>query len=192
MRGEICADIASKRYQYKPRYACFKCRKAFKQVTIEDFLRGRGQDYTYRMLIAHQFLPTNLAEAEQEVGVTLEELQKAYQAKAHLCPECKEPMADMGRDFKPPRNTDKKAWAAVSGLYRIGTVWYTCGCNGVGYIPNTPNTLRLYLEQRQADFQECLTQVQNNRELGEDKRLERYNYWNERLAKIDAELRSLK
>jgi hypothetical protein len=40
-----------------------------------------------------------------------------------LCPICREPMVHMGREFKPPKKTDVKAWKKlVPGAYD------SCGC----------------------------------------------------------------
>lgn len=40
-----------------------------------------------------------------------------------LCSVCKQPMYDMGWDFKAPRKDDKKQWEKVSILYRKGIRW---------------------------------------------------------------------
>ena len=36
------------------------------------------------------------------------------------CPECKQPMARMGRHFKAPRQRAVRAWQNVERLYRAG------------------------------------------------------------------------
>lgn len=51
------------------------------------------------------------------------------------CPECRRPMADMGWDFKPPRQRDVERWAVVEFLYRRGVAYHSCGCSGPGYRP---------------------------------------------------------
>lgn len=37
-----------------------------------------------------------------------------------LCPECKQPMARMGRHFKAPRQRSVRAWQQVERLYLQG------------------------------------------------------------------------
>ena len=51
------------------------------------------------------------------------------------CPMCKQPMYDMGWDFKPPRKDDTKQWLKVSILYRKGVRWKSpiSGCYGLGH-----------------------------------------------------------
>jgi tRNA(Ile2) C34 agmatinyltransferase TiaS len=39
------------------------------------------------------------------------------------CPTCQQPMTHMGRDFKPPKAEDKKAWARL-----IPGGYDSCGC----------------------------------------------------------------
>lgn len=41
------------------------------------------------------------------------------------CPSCKQPMKEMGRDFKPPKKTDDKAWLF---LKESGITFFSCGC----------------------------------------------------------------
>jgi hypothetical protein len=57
------------------------------------------------------------------------------------CPECNEPMADMGLDFEAPKRKDTKAWSHISNLYKVEITFHSCGCSGPGYIPNDANEL---------------------------------------------------
>ncbi|MFY7952283.1 MAG: hypothetical protein ACOVT5_07230 [Armatimonadaceae bacterium] len=52
------------------------------------------------------------------------------------CPECRQPMADMGLDFKPPKQRDVEHWAVVEFLFRKGITYNSCGCGGPGYRPS--------------------------------------------------------
>ena len=38
----------------------------------------------------------------------------------HLCPECKRPMLDMGRYFRPPRRNDERTWRQLALLAEHG------------------------------------------------------------------------
>lgn len=51
------------------------------------------------------------------------------------CPDCGQPMADMGLDFRPPRRDSIEHWQVVEYLYRRGFTYHTCGC-GAGYRPS--------------------------------------------------------
>lgn len=63
------------------------------------------------------------------------------------CPECGEPMADMGLDFKMPRKQDVRQWRKVEILCRHGVTFHTCGC-GAGYRPSTVCEVGPFLAER--------------------------------------------
>src|SRR5690606_15507818 len=86
------------------------------------------------------------------LGVTLDELCAEYQSAAFNCPQCNGPMADLGRDFKAPRASDRKAWEQISRVYTLGHAFHTCGCIGPGFIPNTPSGYQEYLQQQRAEY----------------------------------------
>jgi hypothetical protein len=65
------------------------------------------------------------------------------------CPECGEPMANMGLDFKPPRQTAKAHWEVVEFLFRNGVGYHSCGCSGPGYRPSTWSEVEAFLEAHQ-------------------------------------------
>lgn len=91
-------------YVYKMRFACFDCRKAFKEA---------NPDYEGTV----------------------------------VCPQCGTTMAAMGLDFKPPRQTDTKAWAVVKQLSKAGVGFYSCGCNGPGYRPRNIREVDAFLDR---------------------------------------------
>lgn len=81
---------------YKNRYACFSCRKAFKQY-------------------------------DRKHGTALS-----------VCPQCKEQLVYVGKDFKPPRKEAKNTWTKLELITKVGRFqWNSCGCKGPGYIPKT-------------------------------------------------------
>src|SRR5262245_53990327 len=61
------------------------------------------------------------------------------------CPQCNRPMADMGLDFKPPRQDDSEHWEVVEFLYRRGVAYHSCGCNGPGYRPSRWSEVESFL-----------------------------------------------
>ncbi len=54
-----------------------------------------------------------------------------------ICEFCREPMVNMGPDFKPPRKTYDNQWKKVALLVASGQNMQTCGCQGPGFIPKT-------------------------------------------------------
>jgi hypothetical protein len=62
--------------------------------------------------------------------------QEAYKQIAHVCPQCRAPMHNMGHDFQAPKQTDIKQWKKVELLYQNGYTYHSCGCGGPGYRPS--------------------------------------------------------
>ncbi len=73
---------------YKEHFACFRCRKSFKQPPDAD-----------------------LPERERPAPGERREVR---------CPQCATPMADLGRDFEAPKQSDARRWKAVELLHRHG------------------------------------------------------------------------
>ena len=63
------------------------------------------------------------------------------------CPDCGEPMAEMGLDFKAPPRDDVQHWRVVASLYRAGFDYRSCGCSGPGYRPSRIKDLAPFLER---------------------------------------------
>jgi hypothetical protein len=176
---------------YKSHYACFSCRKAFKQPPIKDYLDSRGRGYVYKQL---QHLWANkkaLQLREQELGHRLSDLEAEYRNATHKCPECGGEMIDMGLDFKPPRQTDAKAWKTLHGMHRVGHVFHTCGCNGPGWIPKSTTDYRNYLASRKMGYEEQLERIQNASTLSPEGKKEAGEYWISRIEAIEQELMSV-
>jgi hypothetical protein len=98
-------------HNYRDHFACFDCRKAFKYWKWED--------------------------ADEAAFLRRQQLQQV--PREIVCPDCSQPMADMGLDFKAPPKRDSEAWEIVRALYEHGFTFHSCGC-GVGFKP--PLTLR--------------------------------------------------
>lgn len=176
---------------YKDHFACFACRKAFKQPPIEDWLAVRGRGFAFTELWRLQNHKKSLKRRETELGIRLADLQEEYCSAAHRCPECHEAMVDMGRDFKAPRQSDEKAWRILAGMYRVGHAFHTCGCDGPGFIPQSTPDYCLYLQQRRDGYAEQLERVQQSTNLSNEAKREAGNYWFARIVRIDAELEAL-
>ena len=175
---------------YKRHFACFACRKAFKQPPFEDFLAFRGIGYVYEQLEQVSFHKKTLAVREQELGhrlADLRALRQQYRNEIRLCPECGDEMIDMGLDFKPPRQSDAKAWKALHGMYRVGHVFHTCGCDGPGWIPKSKSEYDHYLDSTKKHYQAQLEFAQKSDTLPLAARGEAAGYWADRIAAIERE-----
>ena len=83
--------------------------------------------------------------------------RKSYEWPKHLqpvegerppapCPECDQPMADMGLDFKAPRRRDARQWAKVEALFRHGFTYHSCGFCGPGLRPAELRQVEAFLQ----------------------------------------------
>lgn len=79
------------------------------------------------------------------------------ESKEAKCPECGALMANMGKDFEAPKKNDAKAWEHIRKLYSVGIAFHSCGCTGPGYIPNTTEALRAYLNEQKNGYEKQLT-----------------------------------
>jgi hypothetical protein len=104
-------------HNYKDHFACFRCRKTFKHYLWCEAPWGRRSRG-----------PTRIT-------------------RVPLCPECRQPMADLGLDFRAPRQNDRKQWRKVELLYQRGVAFHNCGC-GAGPRPTTLRQVRPFLSAR--------------------------------------------
>ena len=98
-------------HNYRDHFACFHCRQAFKYWQWEECDEG---DWRRQR---------RLRQVPREI----------------ICPDCARPMADMGLDFKAPRQEDRETWQILEALYQHGFTFHGCGW-AVGVRP--PRTLR--------------------------------------------------
>lgn len=78
---------------YKEKWACFHCRKCFKQ-RVEDW---------------HTLVRAMRKRGEENI-----------QPRVVLCPQCRQPLTNMGWDFKVPKQKDIEQWKKVELLARNG------------------------------------------------------------------------
>jgi hypothetical protein len=119
----------------------------------------------------------------------LSELTEEYKNRIVKCPQCAYQMADLGYDFKAPKKTDEKEWKIVEGLFRIGTRFYSCGCYGIGYIPQKQSDYKKYLSDIFIDYNNSLKYYKNREKKDNTKRKEEIDYWTERLNKVEKEIK---
>src|ERR671931_2492524 len=65
-----------------------------------------------------------------------------------LCPQCGVEMADMGRDFKAPKQINVKQWKKVEILYQHGFTYHSCGCCGPGLRPKELHEVEDFLIEK--------------------------------------------
>jgi DNA-directed RNA polymerase subunit RPC12/RpoP len=140
---------------YKPHYACFACRKAFRRRLRSDIKRP------------------GLAE------------------RPARCPQCGLLMADMGLDFKPPKQQDQTAWELAARLWEVGITFHSCGCSGPGYRPREPREYQAFLERTRADYLAVLrhhVEANPSSPKGLAAQKEAIAAWRERIARLEAAL----
>ena len=176
---------------YKSHFACFTCRKSFKQPPIRDWLTLHGLEHAYDKLLDVWAHKDKLRARESELGVTYESLVEKYSAAAHRCPQCSGQMIDMGMDFKAPRQQNKKAWRILQGMFRVGHCFHTCGCLGPGWVPTATSEYRQYLEGQRRGYLARLQDLPRAtiRESTEDD--EARAHWASLIRAIDKEIKSL-
>ncbi len=74
------------------------------------------------------------------------------------CPGCGQWLVSLGRDFKPPRRSDIKAWKVVERLYQNSVIFDSCGCSGPGWRPTQHRDVDSFLKSRtiMTEFQRLL------------------------------------
>jgi hypothetical protein len=105
--------------QYKSKFACFDCRKSFRAWPILTGERYQDKNGHWR-------------------NVTI----------PHKCPDCGQPMADMGVGFKPPRRSDLGQWEKVHRIYQNGVIFQMRCCYGPGERPARLNQVDEFLADR--------------------------------------------
>jgi hypothetical protein len=171
---------------YKSHFACFRCRKTFKQVPFTDLLKKTGKSDFYEKLINK-----SMNKWSDKERALYEELNNNFVCREIKCPECGGHMADLGLDFKSPRKTAVKEWKIIEGLYTIGMSFYSCGCNGPGYIPRHPRDYEAYLNKVLQGYENHIAHFQNQTLQECRDKLRSIHYWNERAELVRTELASV-
>lgn len=173
---------------YKPHFACFRCRKVFKKAPIQDYLKQKELlDVYYKLLRAQRDAKGRQA-FEEHYGVTLVELEGRYSADVGKCPQCGGEMADLGYDFRAPKQRDVKAWRMIEQMFELGHVFRTCGCNGFGYVPKGTAEYAQYLQDRLQDYQASFRLAVDGKGIDAMEKDDAMAYWSERITLIEREL----
>jgi leucyl aminopeptidase len=101
---------------YKLTYACFKCQVGFKRPNLYD-------------------VQPELVDALQKKALQEGKLAPAN-AKDAKCPNCGSEMYNLGRDLRLPTKTKDEQWRCIKYLYDNNYNIYSCGCQGIGFVPH--------------------------------------------------------
>lgn len=107
------------------------------------------------------------------------------------CPQCGLLMANMGLDFKPPKQADAKAWEMVAKLWEVGLTFHSCGCSGPGYRPRERREYRAFLEKTLAGYLDTLRRHLDDRPTttkGLDGQQQAVAAWRQYIAQIEKAL----
>lgn len=171
---------------YKRHYACFDCRKSFKEATPEDLARNSKDWADYNKAFI-RWNSKKFAEAHPE---KVEYLEETYRNRKFKCPECSEIMANLGLDFKAPKKDKVKEWKILRGLYKLGHSFSSCGCDGPGFIPKNKANYLAYLEKRKKGYEEKLSS--KNEKVGDYDKKDFIAYWGRLIKAIDLEMKGIK
>lgn len=172
---------------YKSHYACFNCRKAFKQAHVADILLRVQKDKVFHELNGKSIRKVGQVFTKGERH-KLRDLVSEIRVREVKCPQCAGIMANLGLDFKAPKQTAVKEWKIVEGLFVTGKEFYSCGCDGIGYIPQNPRDYEAYLNKALNHYRAGLKRCQDSpREAYGDKNAE-LAYWAGRIDTIGQEI----
>jgi len=161
---------------YKQIWSCFACRKSFKKTNFIDYLSQTNQLETYRRL-ARSRKESEKLQAQERYGTTEAAIEAEYYQKISICPDCGGPMANMGMDFKSPKMSDTRVWKIIAGMHKIGAIFQTCGCEGIGFVPASRSEYIAYLQDKIDAFSARMRQAQEDAELNAYQRSEQVSYW---------------
>jgi len=172
---------------YKSHYVCFECRKTFKQEHVSDILLRIKKDKLYHELNGKSIRKIGQVFTKGE-RKKLKELTSELTQRKVKCPQCAAIMADLGRDFKAPKKTALKEWKIVESLWTIGKNFYSCGCDGIGYIPKSPRDYELYLNKVLADYDGHLkwNQARTPQDCGDKNAV--LAYWTAKINTVSKEI----
>jgi hypothetical protein len=175
---------------YTSCFACFDCRKAFKKPPIEEFLAQHDRLFAYEQL--HKSTAQQVPAAEARFGTSLKGLEAEYRTLISSCPQCGNEMANVGMDFKTPKQSDMNTWKNLRIMYREGQQFEMCGCYGIGFVPQSNREYEAYLLARLNAYEQALEKLdrKSSSELSPEQRCEAQEYWACRIDMIQCVLQT--
>ncbi|MES2731597.1 MAG: hypothetical protein V4714_07610 [Bacteroidota bacterium] len=91
-------------------------------------------------------------------------LEKSLVIKQVKCPDCGNQMANLGRDLRLPKRDKKEEWLAIEYLKNNNFNFFSCGCTGIGVVPQNLQEAYLLVEQysRKTEGEILLQKLQKN------------------------------
>lgn len=99
--------------KFKPHFACFTCRRAWKHSSGGFQFPKPGE-------IPH--------ERERRIESNEKVNEEAFSVESR-CPVCRKEAPSVGRDFKPPKEDDVKAWKAAEEAFKKNGMFISCPQN---------------------------------------------------------------
>jgi hypothetical protein len=112
-------------YNYKNTYACFTCQVGFKRRNHYD---------------VEPDLYNRKTKEGEEFG------------KDAKCPNCGGEMHNIGRDLRLPPKTKKEQWRCIEYLVQKKYNIYSCGCQGIGFVPHKMEDAIALVEEYEGRF----------------------------------------
>jgi hypothetical protein len=106
-------------YNYKSTFGCFKCQVGFKRRNLYDVQPEMAE---------------KVSKAAREAKE--KDIEFVYPSNEAKCPNCGGEMAHLGRDLRLPAKTKNEEWACIKYLVDNKYNIYSCGCQGIGFIPH--------------------------------------------------------
>jgi hypothetical protein len=101
---------------YKLTYACFKCQVGFKRPNLYDVQPELVNELSKKAIAEKTAVPESIKDAK--------------------CPNCGNEMYNLGRDLRLPTKTKNEQWRCIKYLYDNKYNIYSCGCQGIGFVPH--------------------------------------------------------
>ena len=150
-------------HTYKNHYLCFNCRKQFKQLTFAEKIGDKYDTFKrlddiangiYKLSKWHEkYKKGEVIELTDEEKLEYKQLKDRY-LQLIVCPQCRMPMMETGKDTKAPKMKDFEAWKALESTHKFGYTFGSCGCGGPGFIPKNKKEYKEFLEKRISDYTE--------------------------------------
>lgn len=169
---------------YKRHYACFKCRKAFKQPALTDLVQWALKENRVHGITADSISKISRVYRPLEYKRYQELFGEIHQRDVK-CPQCGELMEYVGRDFKAPPQKSVKDWAILKGLFTVGIHFESCGCYAMGFIPKSKPEYIDFLKQKRNEYFVRYSDALNAQNIEKSKRKQDVLYWEKCVKRVD-------
>ncbi|MFC5539862.1 hypothetical protein ACFPQ1_36530 [Rhodocytophaga aerolata] len=122
--------------EYKNTYACFNCRKGFKRRLDRDLLSQKELRVEKQKKFDKLIYKKEVAD------------KKANDTLLIKCPDCGDQMVNLGKDLRLPKKDKQEQWMAIEYLANNNFNFFTCGCDGIGVVPQNLQEAYKLMEER--------------------------------------------